>query len=384
MSGPLSGVSVVEFAGIGPAPFVAMMLADMGARVVRIDRATHDSQDYTANPVLERGRESIALNLKDSQGAAIARDVVNRSDVLVEGFRPQVMERLGLGPDVFAESNPRLVYARITGWGQEGSMAGEVGHDITYTAMTGALHSFGDPDRPPVPPLNLVGDFGGAAMQGAFGIASALFEATRSGRGQVIDANVLDGTNTLLSLIHGLRAVGVWSDERGNNLLDGAAPYYRCYECADGQYVAVGCIERRFFAELLDVMELDPNLVNSHRNRDLWEQTTAVMAERFTQFGRDEWAQRASGRDACLAPVLDFTEAQSHAHAVERAMFVPGVEEPFIHPAPAPRMSRTAPALPTPAVPPGANTRELLRELDYDDESIDQLIQSGIATTTVR
>lgn len=383
MSGPLSGVRVVEFAGIGPAPFVAMMLADMGARVVRIDRATHDTSDYTANPVLERGRESIALNLKDPQGADIARHLVNRSDVLVEGFRPQVMERLGLGPEVFAESNPRLIYARVTGWGQDGPMAGEVGHDITYTALTGALHSFGDPDRPPVPPLNLVGDFGGAAMQGAFGIACALFEATCSGRGQVIDANVFDGTNTLLSLIHGLRSAGVWSDQRGSNLLDGAAPYYRCYQCADDQYVAVGCIERRFFVELLDVMDLDPNLVNSHRNRELWNDTTAAMSARFAQLGRDEWVARAAGRDACLAPVLDFCEAQSHAHAVERAMFVQHTSDDtsVTQPAPAPRMSRTAPLLPTPAVPPGAHTRELLHELDYDDESIDQLIQSGIATT---
>ena len=383
MSGPLKGVTVVEFAGIGPAPFVAMQLADMGARVIRLDRAGGASSDYTVNPVLERGRESIAVNIKNEAGKAIAKALIDKADVVVEGFRPGVMERLGLGPDAFTSSNPRLVYARITGWGQDGPMSGEVGHDITYTAITGALHSFGAPGFPPTPPLNLVGDFGGAGMQGAFGIACALYEARDSGRGQVIDANVVDGTNTLLSLIHGLRAAGVWSDGRGDNLLDGAAPYYRCYECADGAYIAVGCIERRFFVELLDVMGLDPSVANAHRNKDLWPRTTSAMAERFKQLPRDEWVRRASGRDACLAPVLNLLEAQEHPHAIQRTMFLTDTAspQPVVHPAPAPRMSRSVPSRQTGVVQAGSHTRVILKEIGYNEATIDRLIQSGVTTT---
>lgn len=375
-SGPLDGVTVVEFAGIGPAPFVAMLLADMGARVIRIDRVGGPSADYTPNPVLERSRESIAVNLKDDDGKAVVAAIIARADVVVEGFRPGVMERLGLGPAELLSVNTRLVYARITGWGQTGPLAGEVGHDITYTAITGALHSFGEADRPPVAPLNLVGDFGGAALHGAFGIACALLSAERSGVGQVVDANVVDGTNSLMALVHGLRAMDKWRDDRETNLLDGAAPYYRTYRCSDDRFVAVGCIERRFFAELLDVMELDPTLIDAHGNRGMWSSTTEILRARFAERTRDEWAAAATGRDACLAPVLDLAEAAGYPHAQARQNYLPidGFDADHRQPRPAPRFSETPTAEPRPAPTPGASTRSILAEHGFDEATINRLI----------
>lgn len=375
MSGPLQDVTVVEFAGIGPAPFVAMMLADMGARVIRIDRTVTPTDDYTPNSVIERSRESIAIDLKSAAGKEIVKRLVARADVVIEGFRPGVMERLDLGPEQLLAVNPALVYARITGWGQDGPLAREVGHDITYTAVTGALHSFGDPDRPPVAPLNLVGDFGGAAMHGAFGIACALLAASRDGVGQVVDANVVDGTGMLLALIHGLRDAGTWRDERGANLLDGAAPYYRTYRCADGRFIAVGCIEKRFFVELLDVLGVDPDLVLAHGNREMWADVTTIMAETIASKTRYEWTQLAAGRDACLAPVLDFTEAQQHPHAQQRGAYLHLDDDrgALPQPAPAPRFSRSRPDTPRPAPRPGAQTRTLLADLGYLDEEVSEL-----------
>lgn len=375
-SGPLDGVTVVEFAGIGPAPFVAMMLADMGARVIRIDRVGGPNEDYTPNPVVERSRESIAVNLKNDDAKAAVLAIVSRADVVVEGFRPGVMERLGLGPAELLSVNPRLVYARITGWGQTGPMAGDVGHDITYTAITGALHSFGEADRPPIAPLNLVGDFGGAAMHGAFGVACALLAAERSGVGQVIDANVVDGTNSLMALVHGLRAMDKWRDDREANLLDGGAPYYRTYRCSDDRFVAVGCIERRFFAELLYVMELDPTLIEAHGNRELWSSIGEILATRFAERTRDEWVIAASDRDACLAPVLDFVEAADHPHSRARENYLPihGFADNYRQPRPAPRFSGTPTAAPQPAPPPGASTRSILAEHGFDEATINRLI----------
>jgi len=380
MSGPLSDVTVVEFAGIGPAPFVAMMLADMGARVIRIDRTQVPTDDYTPNSVIERSRESIAINLKSSAGQEIITELVAHADVVIEGFRPGVMERLELGPDRLLAINPGLVYARITGWGQDGPLAREVGHDITYTAITGALHSFGEPDRPPVAPLNLVGDFGGAAMHGAFGIVSALLASRREGIGQVVDANVVDGTGMLLALIHGLRDAGTWRDERGANLIDGAAPYYRTYRCADDRFIAVGCIEKRFFIELLDVLDLDANLVAAHGNRELWPHTTEILATRIASKSRDEWARLADGRDACLAPVLDFAEAQEHPHAKWRKSYVQVGHDSATtaQPSPAPRFSETSTDPPRQAPRPGQHTRSLLTEFGFTQERIQEWNSTGM------
>jgi alpha-methylacyl-CoA racemase len=330
MQGPLGGVRVLELAAIGPAPFCAMLLADLGADVVRIEREGGAAQ---ADPVTTRGRSTLALDLKSPDDLELALAAVERADVLIEGFRPGVMERLGLGPDVALRRNPRLVYGRMTGWGQSGPLARAAGHDITYVALTGALAAIGPADGPPVPPLNLVGDFGGGALYLAFGIVAALYERERSGAGQVIDAAVVDGTASLMALFHGMTATGALSLERGRRLLGGDAPNYRCYACADGNYVAVGALEPKFFAQLLERMEIEiPNDAD-------WETASQTLAAAFKRKTRDEWAALLEGTDACVAPVLALDEAPAHPHLRARGTYVEsgGVAQP----APAPRFSRT-------------------------------------------
>jgi alpha-methylacyl-CoA racemase len=299
MNGPLSGVSVVELAGIGPAPFAVMLLADMGAAVVRVDRVGPASGDYVVNPVLERGRRSIAVNLKDPAGADLVRRLVARSDVVVESYRPGVAERLGVGPSECLAANPRIVYGRMSGFGQTGPRAGDAGHDINYIGLTGALHAIGRAGEPPVPPLNLVGDFGGGALFLAYGIACALLAVGRTGRGRVVDANVVEGTTALLSMVHGLQAAGVWADERGRNLLDTGCPYYDVYACADGGYVAVGTIERKFFGNLLAVLGLD-EFADAHRDPSRWPALRSALAGAFASRDREDRAARVAGRDACV------------------------------------------------------------------------------------
>jgi alpha-methylacyl-CoA racemase len=375
--GPLAGVRVVELAGIGPGPFAVMLLADMGASVVRVDRTSAPSADYTPNPVIERGRRSVALDLKSTAGLEVLLDLVSSADVLVESYRPGVAERLGFGPDVCLARNQRLVYGRLSAWGQDGPLAGVVGHDVNYIGMTGALHSIGRAGERPVPPLNLVGDFGGGAASLAFGVVCALLEARTSGLGQVVDANVLESTSTLMGLVHGLRAQGRWSDERGSNLLDTGCPYYDVYTCADGRWVAFGAIEERFFRNALAVLGLEPDLAGAHKDRALWPRLRAALTKAFSERTRDDWAAAFDGVEACVTPVLDLDEARTHPHAVARAAYAPIPGLPHHQPAVAPRFSRSATPVPRPAPAPGDHTREVLTELGYDGARIDALLADG-------
>ncbi len=378
--GPLTGVRVLELAGIGPGPFSVMLLADMGASVVRVDRASAPSADYTPNPVIERGRRSIAVDLKSSDGVAVVLDLLLSFDILVESYRPGVAERLGLGPDRCLAVNPRLVYGRLTGWGQTGPLADVAGHDINYIGMTGALHSIGRAGERPVPPLNLVGDFGGGAASLAFGVVCALLEARTSGRGQVVDANVLESTATLMGLVHGLRAQGKWQGDRGNNLLDTGCPYYDVYTCADGRWVAFGAIEERFFRNALGVLGLldVPELAGSHKDRSRWPALREALTTVFATRTRDEWTSLFEDVEGCVSPVLDLDEAREHAHAEARGAYadLPGTEHP--QPAVAPRFSRSQTPIPGPAPVPGQHTRDLLAELGYGDERVAALLAAGV------
>ncbi|MBB1634924.1 CaiB/BaiF CoA-transferase family protein [Cupriavidus sp. UME77] len=343
MAGPLTGVTVLELAGMGPGPFCAMMLADMGADVLRVQRPTAGAAKSPTNPVVGRGMRSIELDLKTEAGRQAVQRLAAQSDVLIEGFRPGVMERLGLGPDVCLERNPRLVYGRMTGWGQNGPLAQSAGHDINYIALTGALAAIGTQDSGPIPPLNIVGDFGGGGMLLAFGIACALFEAIKSGKGQVVDAAMTDGSAMLMATTFGYYAAGMWKPERGSNLLDGAAPFYTTYRCADGKWVAVGAIEPQFYAALLQRLELDQAEFEPQHDRRHWPQWCERLAQLFATRTRDEWCARMEGADACFTPVLDMREAPSHPHNMARNTFVE--REGAMQPAPAPRFSRTAPEL---------------------------------------
>lgn len=343
MSGPLNGVRVVELAGIGPGPFCAMMLSDMGADVLRIERASARAKPFKPNPVTGRGQQAIRLDLKTPAGCEAALRIVEQSDVLIEGYRPGVTERLGLGPDACWQRNPRLVYGRMTGWGQHGPLSHLAGHDINYLALTGALAAIGSRDSGPVPPLNLVGDFGGGAMMLAFGIVCALLEARHSGAGQVVDAAMSDGASLLMATTFGQYANGSWALERGSNLLDGAAHFYGTYRCADGRWVAVGAIEPEFYAELLRRLGLDPGEFQPQHDRARWAEWKQRLATVFATRTRDEWCTVMAAADACFSPVLDMEEAMAHPHHAARGTFVDidGARQP----APAPRFSRTPPAV---------------------------------------
>ncbi len=337
MPGPLHGVRVVEMGGIGPGPFCAMMLADMGAEVVRLDRK--GSRPPSKFDVLARGRPTISIDLKDARAQSVALALIARADALVEGFRPGVMERLGLGPDRCLELNPRLIYGRMTGWGQSGPLSHAAGHDLNYIALSGMLNAIGRANEPPPPPLNLIGDFGGGAMMLAFGIVCALLEARETKRGQVVDAAMTDGSALLGALMYGLKASGRWSVERGANLLDGAAHFYDTYECADGKFVAIGAIEPQFYAELLRKIGLDAPEFHPQMNTDNWSALKLKLAAHIKLKSRDEWATLLEGSDACFAPVLDMDEAPLHAHNVARKTFIE--IDGVVQPAPAPRFSRT-------------------------------------------
>jgi alpha-methylacyl-CoA racemase len=377
--GPLAGVTVLELAGIGPGPFCVMLLADMGATVVRVDRVGPPSADYTPNPVIERGRRSVAVDLKNPAGVEAVLRLAAQADVLVESYRPGVAERLGVGPEACLGANPRLVYGRMTGWGQDGPLAEVAGHDINYISMTGALHAMGRAGERPVPPLNLVGDFGGGASSLAFGIVCALLESRTSGRGQVVDANVLEATSTLMGLVHGLRAAGRWSLDRGSNLLDTGCPYYDVYTCADGRWVAVGAVEERFFLTVLDVLGLggDERLAGSHKDRTTWPLLRAELERVFATRDRDAWTAAFEGLDCCVTPVLDLDEAAAHPHAVARSAYAPIDGGPHLQPAVAPRFSRSG--TPVPPVPPtpGQDTRAVLADHGFTAVEIDELLSSG-------
>jgi alpha-methylacyl-CoA racemase len=376
---PLSGVRVLEVAGIGPGPFAGMMLADMGADVIRIDRVSQVRLGADLDPgrdVLARGRRSVGLDLKQAEGVRAALALVEQADVLIEGFRPGVAERLGLGPERCLERNPRLVYGRMTGWGQDGPWADRAGHDIDYIALAGALRPVGPVGEPPPVPLNYVADFGGGGMLLAFGVVCALLERERSGAGQVVDAAMVDGTAALTAMFHGMLAMGLWTEEREANLLDGGAPFYRSYRCADGEFVAVGALEPQFYAELLRVLELDPQEWPQH-DPQLWADQAAALAEIFAGRSRDEWADAFEGTDACVAPVLSLTEAPHHPHLAARGTFVE--LDGLLQPAPAPRYSRSRTALSRPPVLPGQHTDEVLADAGLSPADIRALRDAGAA-----
>jgi alpha-methylacyl-CoA racemase len=334
-TGPLSGLRVIEFSGIGPGPHVAMLLADLGAEVVRIDRPGAG----VSNPVVERARHRIGVDLKSEEGKAFCREAAAKADVLIEGFRPGVMERLGLGPDELLALNPRLVYARMTGWGQEGPLSAAAGHDINYIAITGALAAVGKAGETATPPQNLVGDFGGGSMYCAFGILAALYERDRSGKGQVVDAAIVDGATSLMSFFFGVRGRPFITTERGKGMLGGAAHFYRCFTCADGKEISLGAIEPQFYAELLAKSGAPAELAEGQMNPANWDDYAAKLAALFLTKTQAEWCELLEGSDACFAPVLDLDEARNHPHMKARAAYVE--HEGEWHTAPAPRFSRT-------------------------------------------
>jgi alpha-methylacyl-CoA racemase len=378
--GPLQGLRVIEFAGIGPAPLCCMLLADLGADVVRIDRLQASGLGLAIDKkfnVNGRGRRSVALDLKHPRGVDAALRLLDRADVLIEGFRPGVMEKLGLGPDACAARNPRLVYGRMTGFGQSGPLAQAAGHDLNYIALTGVLHAIGVPGHKPTPPLNLVGDYGGGALYLAFGVMAALYERQRSGQGQVVDAAMVDGAASLASIFFGLQAAGQWPGARGDNLLDGGAPFYDTYETADAQHISLAALEPKFFATLAAVLKLDLRYVKRQYDRALWPEMRAAIAAVVRQHSRDHWCTQLEGTDACFAPVLSFAEAPQHAHASTRAGFV--TVDGVVQPAPAPRFTRTPAAHPQPAPAVGQQTAVVLTECGFTPAEIENLVSTGAA-----
>ena len=379
-TGPLAGIKVIELQGIGPGPFCGMMLADMGADVIRVDRASNvktgdDARDPNAPPadVLARGRRSVGVDLKSADGIETVLRLCEGADVLIEGFRPGVMERLGLGPDVCLERNPKLVYGRMTGWGQEGPMAQAAGHDINYIALAGALEPIGRQGEKPLPPLNLVGDFGGGGMLLAFGIACALTERATSGKGQVVDAAMVDGASTLMAFFHGLKAMGGWGDGgRGTNLLDTGAHFYETYETSDGKYISLGSIEPQFYAELMDKLGLaDDDKIPHQMDRSGWPLLKARFETLFKTRTRDQWCELMEGTDICFAPVLTMDEVADHPHIQARETYVE--RHGLTQPAPSPRFGRTRPSLDRPPAHAGQHTDEVLADMGFGEEEIARL-----------
>lgn len=383
MSGPLTGIRVVELAAIGPAPYGVMLLADLGAEVIRVDRAK-DGQPIVGFDAtmrgLSRNRRSIAVDLKTEAGRDVVRRLVATADVLVEGMRPGVAERLGLGPDDLRGADERLIYARMTGWGQDGPLADRAGHDIDYAAIAGILHTVGRADGTPQPPVNYLADFGGGGAFLALGVLAALVERAGSGQGQVIDVAMVDGAASLSAFVHGLLAMGVWQDDREANLLDGAAPFYDSYRCADGRFLALGGIEPQFHAELCRLLEIDPAELPQD-DRGSWPAQKERLAALFATRTRDEWAELFDGSDACVAPVLSLTEAPQHPHNVARSTFVEVDGAP--QPAPAPRFSRTPGAVRTGAPTHGADTAAVLTELGLTDDELRALQDDGVVARPV-
>lgn len=378
MPGPLAGFRIIEIAGIGPGPFCGMMLADLGAEVLRVDRAEKAKLPRMPGPNLDflaRGRRCIAVDLKSPAGVEVVLKLVERADGLLEGFRPGVMERLGLGPDACLARNPGLVYGRMTGWGQDGPLAKVAGHDLNYIALTGALHAIGRPDSPPPPPLNLVGDFGGGGLLLAYGMLAALLERTKSGKGQVVDAAMVDGAAALMAIIFGAHASGWWKDERFSNMLDGGAHFYDCYETKDGKYVSIGSIEPQFYAILLDKLGLAGEDLPKQMDRSAWPKLKERFTALFKTRTRDEWCRIMEGTDICFAPVLSLTEAPDHPHMKARGTFVEveGVRQP----GPAPRFSRTQAAIERPPAHPGEHTDEALADWGFATDEIAKLRESG-------
>jgi len=373
--GPLHGIKIVEIAGIGPGPFCAMMLADMGADIIRVDRKAAAGTGSDKDP-LNRGRRSIAVDLKKPEGVEAVLKLCEQADALIEGFRPGVMERLGLGPDVVLGRNKKLVFGRMTGWGQFGPLAHAAGHDMNYISITGALHAIGPKGGKPAVPLNLVGDFGGGGMLLAFGIACGIVEAQRSGEGQVIDAAMTDGSAVLSAMMYGFKAAGIWTNEREDNMLDGGAHFYDTYETKDGKYVSIGSIEPQFYALLRQKtgLDKDPDFDAQH-DKSQWPALKAKLQAVLKEKTRDEWCELMEGTDVCFAPILDWDEAMEHPHNVARDTFVEvgGSKQP----APAPRFSRTAPPVPSPAPLAGQNTDEALTDWGFSADELAALKEAG-------
>jgi alpha-methylacyl-CoA racemase len=380
--GPLAGLRVLEFEAIGPGPFGAMMLADMGADVLLVDRPTDPRLGFDRErwfDVMLRGRRSVTLDLKSEHGAEAALRLAEKADAIVEGFRPGVMERLGLGPETMLARNPRLVYGRMTGWGQDGPLAARAGHDIDYIALSGVLHAIGRVGEAPVPPLNLVGDFGGGGMLLAFGIACGVIEARASGRGQVVDAAMIDGASLLATMFAGMLAAGRWNERRGDNVLDSGAPWYDAYATRDGKHVAVGAIEPKFYAELLERLGLDVAALPAQFDRAGWPLLRQRFAERFASRTRDEWCAAFEGSDACFAPVLTFTESRLDAHCLARGgtIEIGGIAQP----APAPRFARTPGATRRPPPERGAGGHSALQDWGFAPAAIEELAGLGVGFT---
>lgn len=375
MSGPLTGLRVVEMQGLGPAPLAGQFLADLGADVTLIARRSGQTDPADIN---NRGKRSVALNLKHAEGVEVALRLIAKADVLIEGFRPGVMERMGLGPEDCHDRNSGLVYGRMTGWGQDGPWAQMAGHDINYLGLTGFLHATGRHGDVPTPPLNIAADYGGGTMFLLFGIMAALWERERSGKGDVIDAAMVDGASALMALVHAMRARGQWSEAREANLLDGGAPFYRCYECADGKFLAVGPLESQFFAELVAKAGLPEDHTDSQMQSHDWPGRRAQYAEIFRQKTRDDWAAIFEGTDACATPVLTWSEAPTHPHLAARGTFTDRAD--VVQPAPAPRFARHP--LPLPASPPtpGADTDDVLAGVGYGQVDLDRLRRIGVLT----
>lgn len=376
--GPLSGIKIVEMAGIGPGPMCAMLLSDMGAEVLRIDRMQDAGLGIARDPrfdLMNRGRRNVAIDVKSAAGRDTVLKLTEQADAIIEGFRPGVMERLGLGPDVCLARNPALVYGRMTGWGQEGTISHAAGHDINYIALTGALNSVGQNGGPPVVPLNLFGDFGGGALYLAFGVACGIIEARQSGQGQVVDAAMTDGCASLMTMFYGMMASGSWTDARGSNAVDGGSHFYTVYETKDGKYVSIGSIEAKFYAELLE----KTGLTNSDLPAQFEQSEWPAMKQRFTEVfktkTRDEWTEIMEGSDVCFAPVLNLSEAPSHPHNVARQTFVSvdGVTQP----APAPRFSRTVPEIQRPPARRGQHTDEALADWGFGAQELSDLRSEG-------
>lgn len=372
--GPLKGLKIIEMAGIGPGPFCGMVLADLGVEIIRVDRAsaigTGSKQD-AAN----RGKKSIAVDLKSEEGVEVVLKLVETADAIFEGFRPGVMERLGLGPDVCLERNERIVFGRMTGWGQEGPLANAAGHDINYISLTGALAAIGRPGSPPVPPLNLIGDFGGGGMLLALGLLAALLESKESKKGQVVDAAMTDGSALLMTMIYSMYSSGMWKTSMGSNLLDGGSHFYDTYECKDGKFISLGSIEPQFYALLCQIAELDESIFGKQMSRDSWPEQKEAIKIIILDKTRDEWCELMEGTDVCFAPVLDMSEAPKHPHNVERKTFID--LEGVTQPAPAPRFSRTEPEVVSSPSIVGEHTDEVLTSIGFSDEDINTLKTSG-------
>ena len=378
--GPLNGLRVIEFASIGPVPLAGMLLSDLGADLVRIDRLEPSglgvAQDKRFD-VNARGRRSVALDLKSPAGRDAALRLLDGADVLIEGLRPGVIEKLGLGPADCHARNPRLVIGRMTGFGQTGPLAAAAGHDLNYIALSGALHAIGPAGGKPLPPLNLVGDYGGGALYLAFGVMAAVFERAHSGRGQVVDAAMVDGATSLTSIFYGLHAAGHWTGPRGGNLLDGGAPFYDTYETADVRYISLAALEPKFFAQLAAALDLPQRFVQRQYDRKLWPEMRSAIEAAVRGKTRDEWCAVLEGSDACFAPVLSFDEAPAHAHAVQRGAFV--TLDGVVQPAPAPRFDRTPAAHPRPAPTVGEHTAQVLLEVGFSEAEIAALVAAGAA-----